>query len=52
MGMSDLDLDERYFLIAYHATKQAEEYGYKTGFEPKMRFFEGLEDNGKTEELE
>tara|TARA_Y100001960_G_C14594481_1_gene787407 strand:+ start:895 stop:1041 length:147 start_codon:yes stop_codon:yes gene_type:complete len=41
--MSDLDLDERYYLIAYTATKQAEEYGYQTGFENRMHHFEGAE---------
>lgn len=41
--MSVLDLDERYYLIAYVATKQAEEYGYQTGFEPKMKHFEQLQ---------
>jgi len=48
--MSDLDLDERYYLIAYHATKRAEEEGYKTGFELKMKYFEGLESDGKSNE--
>ena len=38
--MSDLDLDERYYLIAYHATKQAETYEYKTGFEDRMHYFD------------
>jgi hypothetical protein len=50
--MSDLDLDERYYLIAYHATKLAEEEGYKTGFESKMKYFEGVEENGKSNELD
>ena len=42
--MSDIDLDERYFLIAYVATKAAEEHGYQTGFENRMHHFEGVED--------
>ena len=42
--MSDLDLDERYYLIAYIATKQAEEYEYKTGFEDRMHYFEKMKE--------
>jgi len=50
--MSDLDLDERYYLIAYHATKRAEAEGYQTGFEGKMKHFEGFESNGKSDEVD
>lgn len=44
--MSDIDLDERYFLIAYIATKLAPscEFPYETGFENRMHHFEGVED--------
>ena len=35
--------DERYYMIAYIATKQAAEHGYETGFEDRMGHFERLE---------
>ena len=41
--MSDQDLDERYYMIAYIATRQAAERGYETGFEDRIDHFEGLE---------
>ena len=30
-------------MIAYIATRQASEYGYETGFEDIMGYFEGVE---------
>ena len=49
--MSDLDLDERYFLIAYIATKLAPtgvhpDGPYETGFENRMHYFEKIEEEG------
>ena len=44
--MSEQDFtqeDERYYMIAYIATRQAAEHGYETGFEDRMGHFEGLE---------
>lgn len=46
MKMSEQEFqqeDERYYMIAYIATKQAAEHGYETGFEDRMGYFEGLE---------
>lgn len=40
--MSEHSKELRYYLIAAIATKQAQENGYKTGFENRMKYFEGL----------
>ena len=34
--------ESRYFLIAYLATKVADDEGYKTGFEDRMHYFHGV----------